>query len=313
MHTTNTLSVVFPAYNEEENVAELHRRLLAVLQNFGEPFEIIGVNNASVDHTLRELKKLSPIRIVSLAYNIGQTSGLDAGIHDATGDIIITIDADLQNDPEDIPLLIAKIREGYDVVSGWRHERHDSLGRRILSRLANALTARMTGLYLHDSACALKAYRRNVIQPIHLYGEMHVFLPALLYMRGAKVAEIPVRHHARQFGVSKHYFFKAVKDIFDLLTIKFLTGLTGRPLIFFGGIGVVSGCLGIISAAVAIYLRLAGILHFGETPLPILAIFLVLAGMLSFMMGFLAELLLRVYFETNHKTPYTITERIENK
>ncbi len=311
MRTMNTLSIVFPAYNEEKNVAELHQRLLKALQGFGEPFEIIAVNNASIDQTLAELKKLSPIKIISLAYNIGQTAGLDAGIHDAKGEIIITMDADLQNDPTDIPLLVSKIREGYDVVSGWRQERHDSFERRILSRLANWLTARVTGLYLHDSACALKAYRREVIQQVHLYGEMHVFLPALLYMRGAKVAEIPVRHHARQFGVSKHYFFKAVKDIFDLLTIKFLTGLDGRPLLFFGGIGVVSGCLGFISAAVAVYLRLAGILHLGQTPLPILAVFLVLAGILFFMMGFLAELMLRMYFENSHKTPYTIKERIE--
>lgn len=305
------ISVVFPAYNEEKNVGELHRQLLRALKSMSEPFEIIAVNNASSDGTLSELKKLSPLKIITLAYNIGQTAGLDAGIHDAQGDIIITMDADLQNDPADIPKLVAKIREGYDVVSGWRQARLDSMGRRILSRLANWLTARMTGLYLHDSACALKAYRREVIQPLHLYGEMHVFLPALLYMRGAKVAEIPVRHHARQFGVSKHYFMKAVKDIFDLLTIKFLTGLAGRPLVFFGGIGVASGFLGIISALVAVYLRLAGLLHFGQTPLPILAVFLVLAGILFFMLGFLAELLLRVYFETNRKTPYTITERIE--
>ena len=307
------ISIVFPAYNEEKNVGELHRRLLGVLKNIGEPFEIVAVNNASTDQTLAELKKLSPIKIITLAYNIGQTAGLDAGIHDAKGDIIITMDADLQNDPADIPLLVAKIREGNDVVSGWRLERHDSVGRRILSRLANWLTARMTGLYLHDSACALKAYRRDVIQPIHLYGEMHVFLPALLFMRGAKVTEIPVRHHARQFGISKHYFFKAVKDIFDLLTIKFLTGLAGRPLVFFGGIGVASGCLGFISAVVAVYLRVAGILHLGQTPLPILAVFFVLAGILFFMMGFLAELMLRVYFETSNKTPYTIKERIEIK
>lgn len=305
------LSIVFSAYNEEKNVSELHRRLLAVLRDMGEPFEIIAVNNASSDETLRELKKLSPVKIVSIAYNIGQTAGLDAGIHDAQGEIIITMDADLQNDPQDIPNLVAKIREGYDVVSGWRVKRNDSWERRILSRLANALTARMTGLYLRDSACALKAYRREVIQPVHLYGEMHVFLPAYLYLRGAKVAEIPVRHHARVAGVSKHYFLKAVKDIFDLLTIKFLSGLSGRPLIFFGGIGVVSVGLGILSALLAVYLKLDGLRNFGQTPLPILAVFFVLAGIIFFMMGFLAELLLRVYFETNRKTPYTIKERIE--
>lgn len=307
------ISIVFPAYNEEENVAELHRRILAALKGLGEPFEIIAVDNASTDGTHAELKKLSPIRIITLAYNIGQTAGLDAGIHDAQGDIIITMDADLQNDPQDIPNLISKIREGYDVVSGWRVERNDSFGRRGLSRLANYLTAKVTGLCLHDSACAFKAYRREVIQPVRLYGEMHVFLPAILYMRGAKVGEIPVRHHARRFGVSKHYFMKAVKDIFDLLTIKFLSGLSGRPLIFFGGTGLLSSALGVLTVLVAVYLKIVGLRDFGQTPLPILAVFFVLAGMIFFMMGFLAELMLRVYFETTQKTPYTIKQRFENK
>ncbi|TSC57526.1 MAG: family 2 glycosyl transferase [Parcubacteria group bacterium Greene0416_79] len=305
------ISIVFPAYNEEKNVSELHRRLIAVLTKLGEPFEIIGVDNASTDGTFGELRKLSPIRIISLAYNIGQTAGLDAGIHEAKGDIVVVMDADLQNDPVDIPMLVAKIREGYDVVSGWRVERKDSLGRRILSRLANWLTAKMTGLTLHDSACALKAYRREVIQSVHLYGEMHVFLPAYLYMKGAKVSEVPVRHHARTAGVSKHYFMKAVKDIFDLITIKFLAGLSGRPLIFFGGVGFVSGTVGIVAAVFSLYLKLAGLRNFGQTPLPLIASFFVLSGIIFFMMGFLAELMLRVYFETNRKTPYTIKERVE--
>lgn len=307
------ISIVFPAYNEEKNVGELHKRLLAVLKTLGEPFEIIAVNNASTDDTLDELRKLSPVKIVTLAYNIGQTAGLDAGIHDAQGEIIVTMDADLQNDPQDIPKLVAKIREGFDVVSGWRVDRHDSIGRRVLSRLANWLTARMTGLYLHDSACALKAYRKEVLAPVHLYGEMSVFLPAILYMRGAKVAEIAVLHHAREFGVSKHFFMKAVKDIFDLLTIKFLSSMTGRPLVFFGGTGALAILLGGISGVVSVVLKLEHIRNFGETPLPILTVFLVLAGILFFMIGFLAELMLRVYFETNRKTPYIIKERLEIK
>src|SRR3989344_6488332 len=307
------ISIIFPAYNKEEIVGELHKRTLAVLKSLGEPFEIIAVNNASTDRTLDELKKLSPIKIISLAYNIGQTAGLDAGIHDAQGEIIITMDADLQNDPADIPELVAKIREGYDVVSGWRKDRHDSFSRKLLSRLANWLTAKVTGLYLHDSACAIKAYRRDIIQPVHLYGEMHVFLPAYLYMRGAKVAEIPVRHHARAFGVSKHYFMKAVKDICDLLTIKFLSSMTGRPLVFFGGAGAAAIFVGMIVGAVSVYLKLAGLRNFGQTPLPLLAVFFIFAGIFFFMIGFLAELMLRVYFETNRKTPYIIKERLETK
>ncbi|KKT29462.1 MAG: Dolichol-phosphate mannosyltransferase [Candidatus Giovannonibacteria bacterium GW2011_GWB1_46_20] len=305
------ISIVIPVYNEEKNVAILHGKIVDVMRKLNEPYEVIFVEDGSTDETLKILKSLREIKIIILAMPLGQTAALDAGIHETRGDIIITMDGDLQNDPADIPKLVAKIREGYDVVSGWRTDRHDSSGRRVLSRLANWLTAKMTGLYLHDSACALKAYRREVLAPIHLYGEMHVFLPAYLYMKGAKVAEIPVLHHAREFGISKHYFMKAVKDIFDLLTIKFMASLTGRPLIFFGGAGIVSVLLGIVVGATAIYLKLAGLRNFGQTPLPILAIFFILSGILFFMIGFLAELMLRIYFETTRKTPYTIKERIE--
>ena len=305
------ISIVIPVYNEEKNVAILHGKIVDVMRKLNEPYEVIFVEDGSTDETLKILKSLREIKIIILAMPLGQTAALDAGIQETRGDIIITMDGDLQNDPADIPKLVAKIREGYDVVSGWRTDRHDSSGRRVLSRLANWLTAKMTGLYLHDSACALKAYRREVLAPIHLYGEMHVFLPAYLYMKGAKVAEIPVLHHAREFGISKHYFMKAVKDIFDLLTIKFMASLTGRPLIFFGGAGIVSVLLGIVVGATAIYLKLAGLRNFGQTPLPILAIFFILSGILFFMIGFLAELMLRIYFETTRKTPYTIKERIE--
>ncbi|MBI5728696.1 MAG: glycosyltransferase [Candidatus Magasanikbacteria bacterium] len=304
------ISIVVPVYNEEENVDLLYQKIVSAMYAMGEDFEVIFVDDGSTDQTVARLKSLPKVKIIILAMDFGQTSALDAGIHDATGEIIITMDGDLQNDPADIPRLVAKIREGYDVVSGWRAERNDSTGRRWLSRLANGLTARMTGLALHDSACAMKAYRRGVVQAIHLYGEMHVFLPAYLYGRGAKVAEIPVIHHARQFGVSKHYFMKAVKDLFDLMTIKFLVTMTGRPLLFFGGIGVFSFAAGIVAAFISVYLKVMALRNFGQTPLPVLTIFFILSGILFFMMGFLAELILRVYFETNHKTPYIIRERI---
>ena len=304
------ISIVVPVYNEEANVTILYGKIVAVMERFGEPYEIIFSDNASTDKTLEKLKLLPQVIILRLARNYGQTSNLDAAIHEAKGDIIITMDGDLQNDPEDIPNLVGKIREGYDVVSGWRQERNDSLGRRILSRSANWLTAKVTGLALKDSACALKAYKREVLQDIHLYGEMHVFLPALLYMRGARVAEIPVRHHARQFGVSKHYFMKAVKDISDLITIKFLSSMNGRPLVFFGGAGVISIGLGFITTLISIYLKLTHVRNFGQTPLPIFTIFLVLSGFIFLMLGFLAELMLRIYYETGNKTPYTIKEKI---
>ena len=304
------ISIVVPVYNEEANVTILYGKIVAVMERFGEPYEIIFSDNVSTDKTLEKLKLLPQVIILRLARNYGQTSNLDAAIHEAKGDIIITMDGDLQNDPEDIPNLVGKIREGYDVVSGWRQERNDSLGRRILSRSANWLTAKVTGLALKDSACALKAYKREVLQDIHIYGEMHVFLPALLYMRGARVAEIPVRHHARQFGVSKHYFMKAVKDISDLITIKFLSSMNGRPLVFFGGAGVISIGLGFITTLISIYLKLTHVRNFGQTPLPIFTIFLVLSGFIFLMLGFLAELMLRIYYETGNKTPYTIKEKI---
>ncbi len=304
------ISIVIPVFNEEKNVVALHAKIAEVMKKFGEPYEIIFSDNASTDKTLDKLKTLSGVSILRLARNYGQTSNLDAAIHEAKGDIIITMDGDFQNDPEDIPALISKIGEGYDVVSGWRQERNDSFGRRILSRCANWLTAKVTGLMLNDSACTLKAYRREVLEDVHLYGEMHVFLPALLHMRGANVAEIPVRHHARQFGISKHHFMKAVKDISDLLTIKFLSSMNGRPLIFFGGVGIASTCLGFGTALLSVYLKLAHIRDFGQTPLPIFSIFLVLTGLILFMLGFLAELMLRIYYETSNKTPYTIKERI---
>ena len=230
------ISIVIPVYNEEENVQILHGKITSVMHNLHQSYEVIFVDDGSTDNTVKKLESLKNITIIMLSMDFGQTSALDAGIHHAQGDIIITMDGDLQNDPEDIPELIKKIDEGFDVVSGWRKSRKDSFGRRILSKLANWLTGKVSGLYLNDSACALKAYRRDIIQQVHLYGEMHVFLPAYLYGRGARVAEIPVKHHARQFGVSKHYFMKAVKDIFDLLTIKFIVNMTGRPLVFFGGV-----------------------------------------------------------------------------
>lgn len=307
------ISIVIPVHNEEENVILLHQKIMVVMVKMGEDYEVIFVDDGSTDSTVAKLKTLSHVKIIVLSMDFGQTSALDAGIHDAQGDIIITMDGDLQNDPMDIPALVAKLRAGYDVVSGWRQERDDTMARRILSRLANWLTARVTGLYLHDSACALKAYRREMVQSVHLYGEMHVFLPAYLYGRGARVAEFPVRHHARQFGTSKHYFMKAVKDMSDLITIRFLSSMSSRPLLFFGGLGAVSFVVSIIIAGIAIYLKLTHLRNFGQTPLPILAVFFALSGIIFFMLGFLAELVLRAYFEANKKTPYFIRERIETK
>src|SRR3989344_1184222 len=261
------ISVVFPAYNEEDAVEALHQKINDACIRLGGSYEIIAVENGSCDKTLERLKRLFPISIVVVAKNLGQTAGLDAGIKTARGDIIITMDADLQNDPNDIARLVSVLDEGYDVVSGWRVDRRDSFGRKILSRAANWLTYKVTGLYLHDSACALKAYRAAFLKDVNLYGEMHVFLPAILFLRGAKVAEIPVTHHERATGVSKHNFMKAIKDIGDLATIKFISGYMLRPFIFFGGWGTASIILGFLAATASVTLKILEVRNFGQTPL----------------------------------------------
>ncbi len=307
------VSIVVPVFNEESNIKAMHAKLMEHLPGLGRPFEIIMVDDGSQDRTFEELKKLSPVRVIRFQKNSGQTSAMDAGFQAARGDVIVTLDGDLQNDPSDIDALIKKLEEGYDVVSGWRVDRHDSFGRRMLSRSANWLTHKVTGLYLHDYACAIKAYRSTLFKGVHLYGEMHVFLPAYLYGRGARVTEIPVKHHERQGGVSKHYFMKAVKDISDLLTIQFLSQHMDRPLLFFGTFCLIFWFLGFLSVATSIALKLLELRNFAQTPLPLLASFFIMMGFLLFMMGFLAELMVRIYCETQKITPYIVKETIENK
>ena len=307
------LSVVVPVYNEEGNVTALHQSVKDALLKLGQPFEIIFIDDGSEDRTFEIMKSLKPLKAIRFQRNFGQTSAMDAGFNLARGDIIVTLDGDLQNDPRDIGALVQKLNEGYDVVSGWRQDRKDSFGRRILSSAANWLTWKMTGLSLHDHACALKAYRKDIFKGVHLYGEMHVFLPAYLHGRGAKVTEIPVRHDPRHSGVSKHSLMKAVKDISDLVTVHFLSQHMNRPLLFFGGSSLLMCALGLLAAAAATVLKIMGLRNYGQTPLPILAVFLVIIGFLLFMMGFLAELILRVYFESQGKTPYIIKENVENK
>ncbi len=307
------ISVIFPAYNEEENVTELHERLVSVLKMVKEPFEIIAIENASTDRTLEKLKQLAPITIISFAYNIGQTAALDAGIQQAKGDIIFTMDADLQNDPADIPKLLQKMNEGYDVVVGWRKDRHDSFGRRIFSRFANWLTCSIAGLQLHDYGCALRVFRSEHLKDIRLYGVMHVFIPVILAGRGARVAEVPVIHRERQSGVSKYSFLHMASDFADLLTIKFLYGYAARPLLFFGTWALVSFGVAFSAAVAAVAIKFAGIYGLSQTPLPVLGALFIILGVLLLIIGFLTELLVRIYYETRNATPYRVHKIIENK
>lgn len=306
------LSVIFPAKNEEGSVEELHRRLKSALDGIGESYEIVAVDDGSWDGTVEKLKGLSPLRVIVLARNYGQSLALDAGVQAARGDTIATIDADLQNDPADIPLMVAKLYEGYDAVVGWREERRDPFGRRLLSSLANWLTRKITGLKLHDYACGLKVFKRRFIEDFHLYGEMHVFLAAILHLRGAKITEVVVRHRERSRGVSKHTILKAVKNLADLLTIKFLMS-TSRPLVFFGGVGLASWLVGGVAAIWAVVLKIMDLRNFAQTPLPIVASLFIILGFFLVMMGFLAELMLRAYHEGSGKVVYKIRETIENK
>jgi glycosyltransferase involved in cell wall biosynthesis len=299
------ISVIFPAYNEEDNVVELHRRILAALKQTGEEFEIVAVENASQDGTYEKLKTLSPITIIRFAYNIGQTAALDAGIHGAKGDIIVTLDADLQNDPSDIPAMLKKLNEGYDLVAGWRVDRHDSFGRKVFSFVANRITRFVLGIRLHDYACALKMFRKNFMEGIHLYGEMHVFLAGILHYRGARIVEMPVKHHGRTAGLSKHNFIKGAKDLADVFTIRFLFGTT-RPMVVFGFLGLLFFGFAFLAFASAIVLKVVHYANFAQTPLPVMTAFFGIGGLILCMMGLVAELVLRAYYETKNTTPYVI-------
>ncbi|TSC89667.1 MAG: glycosyl transferase family protein [Parcubacteria group bacterium Gr01-1014_3] len=300
------ISVVFPTYNEAGNVKELHRLNKETLDKIGEPYEIIVVDNGSEDGTLDILKSLSPIKIIVFPKNFGQTLALDAGLKAAKGDIVVIMDGDMQNDPRDIPKLLAKMKEGYDVVSGWRKDRHDSLGRKIHSRLANWLTRTISGLPLHDHACALKAYRRKFLEGMNLFGVQHVFLAVSLFFRGAKVTEVEVTHHERKSGMSKHHFTAGVKAIADLLVVRFLHPNT-RPMVFFSVLGLLAWGIAGVATAWSVVLAV----FFGQPPLPIMATMFAIVGFLMFMLGLLAELLWRIYFETERAHPYFIKEIIE--
>ncbi|MBI3631043.1 MAG: glycosyltransferase family 2 protein [Candidatus Sungbacteria bacterium] len=308
------ISVVVPFFNERESVGELHRRLLAVLKKIGEPFEIIFVDDGSSDRTFEEIKKLSPVRGFRLRRNAGQTAAFGCGIAEAKGDVVVTSDGDLENQPEDIPLLLAKLDEGYDVVSGWRERRWQKrfMTRRIPSLAANRLISRVTGVYLHDHGCNLRAYRRHVFGGVAFNGEMHRMLAAYLGMRGARVGEIPVSWVPRQFGSSKYGIGRTFKVLLDVLALHFFKEYATRPMHFFGYVGFASIGAGMLTFFWAAYLRIFEGLHFNRTPLPILIAVFVVVGVQFILMGLLAEILLRSGREERQAREYDIGERIQN-
>jgi glycosyltransferase involved in cell wall biosynthesis len=309
------ISVLIPIFNEEENIAPLYEKLTSVLNRIGKDYEVIFIDDGSSDGTLSLLrpicKKDPRIKFISFSRNFGQTSALSAGIDFSKGKIIIPMDGDLQNDPEDIPSLLQRIEEGYDVVSGWRKDRKDPfLKRRLPSIIANKIISFIGGVRLHDYGCTLKAYRRDILKNIRLYGEMHRFIPIYAKWVGARVAEVPVHHSQRKFGSSKYGVNRVFKVILDLMVVKFLLSYSQKPIYVFGGMGFLMILGAILSGGYAIYLKLFRGVSFILTPMPVLCVFLTVLGLLSILMGFLAEVLIRTYYESQGKPTYQIKEML---
>jgi glycosyltransferase involved in cell wall biosynthesis len=305
------ISVVIPLFNEGASVPALVERLRLALDPLGRPYEIILVNDGSSDVTgtaiSHEARIDQRIKGIHLRRNYGQTTALIAGFHHARGEVIVTLDGDLQNDPADIPLLLAKLEEGYDAVSGWREDRKDeALRRNLPSVLANRLISAATGVKLHDFGCALKAYRSSIIRHVHLYGEMHRFIAIYTVLSGARLAEVPVRHHPRLHGKSNYGLERSVKVIFDLIVVLFLQRYAQKPMYLFGTCGLLSLGASGLAAAAALYYKFFGGKTLIETPLPLVSGVLFLASVLCVLMGLLAELSIRIYHETQDKPTYLI-------
>jgi len=309
------LSVVIPLYNEEANVEPLLAELLGVLRGLGRTFEVICVDDGSRDGTFAVLSRLAQaepaLRVIRFRLNFGQTAAMSAGIEAARGAVIVPMDGDLQNDPADIARLLARLGEGYDVVSGWRRDRKDKeFGRKLPSRIANRLISVISGVRLHDYGCSLKAYRRDVLRDVKLYGEMHRFIPIYASWQGARVTEMVVNHRARHAGRSKYGLNRTLKVLLDLLVVKFLASYATRPIHVFGGFGVFSWLCAAGAAAWAVYYKVRGLKDFVQTPLPLLAVMFTLVGALSLLMGLLAELVVRTYYESQGKRPYLIAQEL---
>lgn len=308
------ISVVIPVYNEEENIPVLHEKLRSVLDRLGDDFEIIYVDDGSTDRTLEILEDLQKndrhVVVLSLRRNFGQTAAFAAGFDFARGDVIITMDADLQNDPEDIPRLLELIKD-YDLVSGWRKERKDPFfSRRLPSIIANWLISKVTGVRLHDYGCSLKAYRKDIVKNLRLYGEMHRFIPAVASWYGVKIAEVPVKHHPRFKGRSKYGISRTFKVLLDLVTVKFLQSFSTKPIQFFGSMGLLSSLLGFFILLYLTALKFLKGAAIGGRPLLILGVLLVVVGVQFIGMGLLGEMIVRVYHESQRKPIYVLKKII---
>ncbi|MBA7482815.1 Dodecaprenyl-phosphate galacturonate synthase [subsurface metagenome] len=310
------ISIIVPLLNEQNNIRPLYEQITQALQGKHD-YEIIFVDDGSTDesvNTIKELQKTdSRLRIIRFRRNFGQTAALSAGFDHARGAIIVALDADLQNDPADIPKMIEKLHEGYDVVSGWRKKRHDkALTRRIPSMCANWLIAKITGVKLHDFGCTLKAYRCEVLSEIRLYGEMHRFIPALASWSGARIGEMVVNHRPRTAGRAKYGLGRTWKVLLDLITVKFLGSYSTKPIYIFGGLGMLCAMGSVVSGLVVLYQKLAHNFSMNRNPLLTLTVLLIMATLQFILMGLLAELLVRTYHESQNRPTYVIKDIIES-
>lgn len=308
------ISIILPIYNEAESIPELFREIEKALKTFD--YEIVAVNDGSKDHSFQIIKEYTTkdrrIKLINFKYNSGQTAAINAGIQHASGDIIVFMDSDLENLPSDIPAMIDKLNEGYDVVSGWRRDRWQGqfLTRKLPSLLANKLISKISGVKLNDYGCTLKVYRSDVIKDVKLYGQMHRFIPVYCKWQGGKVAELPVQYQPRKYGASNYGIGRTFKVLLDLVVIKFLDRYMQRPIHFFGGFGFFSMLLSIISFLLALYFKLSGQKDFVQTPLPTFTAMFFVVGLVMILMGVLAEMLMRTYYESQNKFPFIIKEKI---
>ncbi|MDD3813781.1 MAG: glycosyltransferase [Desulfocapsaceae bacterium] len=309
------ISVVIPLLNEEKNIPILYDELTQVLQRAGLKYELVFVDDGSKDASLEILEALQQrdqtVRVISLRKNFGQTAAMTAGFDHVTGEVIIAMDADLQNDPADIPMMLEKIQEGADMVTGWRFNRQDHFfSRKLPSKIANKIISYATGVHLHDYGCTLKAFKKEVIQNIKLYGEMHRFIPAIASAMGVTIVEVKVNHRPRRFGTSKYGISRTLRVILDLITVKFLLNYATRPIHVFGTFGFVSGCLGgLLALILTIQRQLYGI-PLSDRPLLLLAVLLIFVGVQFVTIGLVAEMLARTYHESQNKPTYYIRKLV---
>jgi glycosyltransferase involved in cell wall biosynthesis len=312
---TGMLSIIIPVYNEQDNILPLHDRLTAALEGVTADYEVIFVNDGSTDLTAANLLLVAQrdprYKIATFRRNFGQTAAMMAGIDFASGDVIIGLDGDLQNDPADIPRLLDKLSEGYDVVSGWRRHRKDAaLRRNLLSRIANWFISKISGVQLHDYGCTLKAYKTEVVKGVRLYGEMHRFIPIYASWQGGRVTEIPVNHFPRVHGQSKYGLERVIKVILDLIVVKFLASYANKPIYVFGGFGLFSIAISFLSGVAALYLKFFENTSFISTPLPLLVVLAFITGVMSILMGLIAEIIMRTYYESQGKKVYLVKDTV---